>query len=202
MDRTGPAAAISRCRTERSYSSDRPARARPATRQAQRERNEDPAPGIHVALQSPQASRRRRTTGRPHGLPTASRICKASGPTTRARRSKFPIKATTRSSMPAISMAPAAAPAPSAFLTDTAGRQLTKATSLVVDPPNGRVPIMPWAERDAKLQAGAHSGRLGEFHAVGAVYHSRRAGRDLPGRLRLGVPDPAGSRATSRSSTR
>ena len=35
---------------------------------------------------------------------------------------------------------------PSAFLTDTAGRELSKARSLVVDPPSGRVPIMPWAE--------------------------------------------------------
>ena len=42
---------------------------------------------------------------------------------------------------------------PSAFLTDTTDRQLTKARSLVVDPPNGRVPIMPWAEeiRNYKL---------------------------------------------------
>jgi len=32
------------------------------------------------------------------------------------------------------------------FLNDATDRQLTKATSLVVDPPNGRVPIMPWAE--------------------------------------------------------
>ena len=35
---------------------------------------------------------------------------------------------------------------PSAFLTDTTDRQLAKATSLVVDPPGGRVPIMAWAE--------------------------------------------------------
>ena len=42
---------------------------------------------------------------------------------------------------------------PAAFLTDTAGRKLAKATSLVVDPPNGRVPIMAWAEerRNYKL---------------------------------------------------
>jgi len=42
---------------------------------------------------------------------------------------------------------------PSSFLTDTSGRQLTKARSLVVDPPSGRVPIMPWAEerRNYKL---------------------------------------------------
>src|SRR5205814_4321585 len=42
---------------------------------------------------------------------------------------------------------------PSAFLTDTTDRQLTKGTSLVVDPPNGRVPIMPWGEerRNYKL---------------------------------------------------
>lgn len=30
---------------------------------------------------------------------------------------------------------------------DTAGRKLTKGRSLVVDPPNGRVPILPWAEQ-------------------------------------------------------
>jgi hypothetical protein len=35
---------------------------------------------------------------------------------------------------------------PSSFLTDTSDRKLTKARSLVVDPPSGRVPIMPWAE--------------------------------------------------------
>ena len=35
---------------------------------------------------------------------------------------------------------------PSSFLTDTSDRKLTKAKSLVVDPPTGRVPIMPWAE--------------------------------------------------------
>src|SRR6059036_589081 len=42
---------------------------------------------------------------------------------------------------------------PSAFLTDTTDRRLTKARSLVVDPPNGRVPIMAWAEerRNYKL---------------------------------------------------
>ena len=39
------------------------------------------------------------------------------------------------------------------FLNDTTGRKLTKGRSLVVDPPNGRVPIMPWAEerRNYKL---------------------------------------------------
>jgi hypothetical protein len=42
---------------------------------------------------------------------------------------------------------------PDAFLTDSSDRQLTKRTSLVVDPPNGRVPIMAWAEerRNYKL---------------------------------------------------
>jgi hypothetical protein len=42
---------------------------------------------------------------------------------------------------------------PSSFLTDTSGRELSKARSLVVDPPSGRVPIMPWAEerRNYKL---------------------------------------------------
>ena len=42
---------------------------------------------------------------------------------------------------------------PSSFLTDTSDRKLTKARSLVVDPPSGRVPIMPWAEdvRNYKL---------------------------------------------------
>ena len=42
---------------------------------------------------------------------------------------------------------------PSAFLTDTTDRKLSKARSLVVDPPSGRVPIMPWAEetRNYKL---------------------------------------------------
>jgi hypothetical protein len=35
---------------------------------------------------------------------------------------------------------------PSSFLNDTSDRKLTKAKSLVVDPPSGRVPIMPWAE--------------------------------------------------------
>jgi hypothetical protein len=35
---------------------------------------------------------------------------------------------------------------PSSFLTDTSDRKLTKARSLVVEPPSGRVPIMPWAE--------------------------------------------------------
>jgi hypothetical protein len=47
----------------------------------------------------------------------------------------------------------AAGTGPSAFLNDSAGRQLTKGRSLVVDPPNGRVPIMAWAEerRNYKL---------------------------------------------------
>ena len=42
---------------------------------------------------------------------------------------------------------------PGAFLTDSSDRQLTKRRSLVVDPPNGRVPIMEWAEerRNYKL---------------------------------------------------
>jgi hypothetical protein len=42
---------------------------------------------------------------------------------------------------------------PSAFLTDTTDRTLSKARSLVVEPPDGRVPIMPWAEerRNYKL---------------------------------------------------
>lgn len=35
---------------------------------------------------------------------------------------------------------------PSSFLNDTTDRKLTKGRSLVVDPPNGRVPIMAWAE--------------------------------------------------------
>jgi hypothetical protein len=33
------------------------------------------------------------------------------------------------------------------FLNDSSDRVLTKGRSLVVDPPNGRVPIMPWAEQ-------------------------------------------------------
>jgi hypothetical protein len=33
------------------------------------------------------------------------------------------------------------------FLTDSTDRELAKGTSLVVDPPSGRVPIMPWAEQ-------------------------------------------------------
>lgn len=39
------------------------------------------------------------------------------------------------------------------FIADTFGRTLTKGRSLVVDPPSGRVPIMPWAEkqRDYRL---------------------------------------------------
>jgi hypothetical protein len=39
------------------------------------------------------------------------------------------------------------------FLNDTTDRKLTKGRSLVVDPPNGRVPIMAWAEerRNYKL---------------------------------------------------
>ena len=53
-----------------------------------------------------------------------------------------------------------------------------------------------------ELQAGAHPGRLGESHRLGAVHHARRAGRDLPRRLRLGLPDPAGSRVRRDSSTR
>jgi hypothetical protein len=42
---------------------------------------------------------------------------------------------------------------PSSFLNDTSGRQLTRGRSLVIDPPDGRVPIMPWAEerRNYKL---------------------------------------------------
>src|SRR5687767_5690109 len=32
------------------------------------------------------------------------------------------------------------------FLNDTSDRTLSKGRSLVVDPPDGRVPIMPWAE--------------------------------------------------------
>lgn len=42
---------------------------------------------------------------------------------------------------------------PSAFLTDMTGRELSKQRSLVIDPPSGRVPIMPWAEqrRNEKL---------------------------------------------------
>lgn len=39
------------------------------------------------------------------------------------------------------------------FIADTFGRTLPKGRSLVVDPPSGRVPIMPWAEqqRDYRL---------------------------------------------------
>jgi hypothetical protein len=39
------------------------------------------------------------------------------------------------------------------FLNDTSDRKLTKGRSLVIDPANGRVPIMPWAEerRNYKL---------------------------------------------------
>jgi len=42
---------------------------------------------------------------------------------------------------------------PASFLNDTSDRKLTKGRSLVIDPPNGRVPIMPWAEerRNYKL---------------------------------------------------
>ena len=35
---------------------------------------------------------------------------------------------------------------PDGFLNDTQGRTLPKGRALVVDPPSGRVPIMPWAE--------------------------------------------------------
>jgi hypothetical protein len=54
---------------------------------------------------------------------------------------------------------------PSSFLNDTTGRQLTKGRSLVIDPPSGRVPIMPWAEerRNYKL---AHIQDHWENHTV------------------------------------
>jgi hypothetical protein len=36
---------------------------------------------------------------------------------------------------------------PSSFPVDVTGRKLTPRRSLVVDPPSGRVPVMPWAEK-------------------------------------------------------
>jgi len=44
---------------------------------------------------------------------------------------------------------------PSAFLTDSTDRQLTKARSLVVDPPNGRIPWLPGAKHGEAVQYAA-----------------------------------------------
>jgi len=40
------------------------------------------------------------------------------------------------------------------FINDSFERKLTKGRSLVVDPPNGRVPIMPWAEEKRNYRLG------------------------------------------------
>ena len=103
------------------------------------------------------------------------------------------MRATRPSSMPAIWMAPAAARA--LLLPDRHHRSPTDESEVA----RCRSAERPGADHAVgggatKLQAGAHPGRLGEFHTVGAVHHAWRAGRDVPGRLRLGVPDPAGSR--------
>ena len=67
---------------------------------------------------------------------------------------------------------------PGAFLNDMTGRELTKQRSLVVDPPNGRVPIMPWAEerRNYKL---AHIRDSWEHHTA----WERCITRGVPGGL-------------------
>src|SRR2546422_3170693 len=40
------------------------------------------------------------------------------------------------------------------FINDSFDRKLSKGRSLVVDPPNGRVPIMPWAEEKRNYRLG------------------------------------------------
>ncbi len=66
----------------------------------------------------------------------------------------------------------------------------TRQTSLVVDPPDGRVPVRPAAEatRDYDL---AHWRLLRAHERVGPLHHARHAGRDFPGRLQQRLPDRA-----------
>ena len=61
--------------------------------------------------------------------------------------------------------------------------------SMVVDPPNGRIPVRDHAPRDARLQPHPPDRLVHEPYAVGAVHHPRGARGDLPARLRRRLPD-------------
>ena len=70
----------------------------------------------------------------------------------------------------------------------------TRQTSLVVEPPDGRVPVKPSAEAKRDYDAGPHHRFVRVHEPVGPMYHARRAGRLFPGRLQQRASDRADSR--------
>ena len=81
------------------------------------------------------------------------------------------------------------------FLTDTTDRQLTKEkVARCRHPPNGRVPIMPWAEERRNYKLAHIQDDWVNFTPWERCITRGVAWRHLPGRLWLGLPDPAGAR--------
>jgi hypothetical protein len=78
------------------------------------------------------------------------------------------------------------------FLNDTSDRKLAKARSLVVDPPSGRVPIMPWAEEVRNFRLTHIQDDWVNFTPWERCITRGVPGGIFPGGLRLGIPDPPG----------
>ncbi len=55
--------------------------------------------------------------------------------------------------------------------------------SMVIDPPDGKVPVMKWAEDETRVRPRARGRSLGAPDAVGALYHARDSGGDVSGGL-------------------
>ena len=63
--------------------------------------------------------------------------------------------------------------------------------SMVVDPPDGRVPGHEVGRGQARLRPGTHPRRAGTRDAVGALHHARPPRRHVPRRLQQRLPDHA-----------
>ena len=63
--------------------------------------------------------------------------------------------------------------------------------SMVVDPPDGRVPVMKWAEDKRDFDLEHIPDAPGARNALGAVHHARPPRRHVPRRLQQRLPDHA-----------
>ena len=76
---------------------------------------------------------------------------------------------------------------------------------MVVDPPDGRVPVMKWAEDKRDYDLAHIPDAPGARDAVGALHHARLPGRHVPRRLQQCLrdhPDPGLRRAGARDDPR
>ena len=96
--------------------------------------------------------------------------------------------------------APAAAPAaaanvgPASEFADHTHKVSARRRSMVIDPPDGRVPVMKWAEDKRDYDLAHIPDAPGARDAVGALHHARLSGGVLSRRLQQRLRDHSDSR--------